>query len=244
MSSSHLNKVKQRQKYTHVGQMCHFSFHYTSEDLYHVATEITVMCHYCCFNIQVRISSMQLQKWHWCDTTVVSIYKWGSLPCSYRNDTDVPLLLFQYTSEDFFKFHVFNIMIITYLNLNYCSPHMPQTWTPLLWKDPGVQMYIVMHLSIATCALGDPGYSGALAGDLHVPGGFQEISALLPWTLHRDWPETSKGVALQAGALHRDFQKQLPRWPWHNTREYRDFQRSCPASWDLPRGNHYMYDTL
>ena len=45
---------------------------------------------------------MQLQKWHWCATTLVSIYKWGSLPCSYRNDTDVPLLLFQYTSEDLY----------------------------------------------------------------------------------------------------------------------------------------------
>ena len=75
---------------------------YTSEDLYHVATEMTLMCHYCCFNIQVRISTMQLQKWHWCATTLVSIYKWGSLPCSYRNDTDVPLLLFQYTSEDLY----------------------------------------------------------------------------------------------------------------------------------------------
>ena len=78
-------------------------FQYTSEDLYHVATEMTLMCHYCCFNIQVRICTMQLQKWHWCATTVVSIYKWGSLPCSYRNDTDVPLLLFQYTSEDLYN---------------------------------------------------------------------------------------------------------------------------------------------
>ena len=102
MLSSHFNKVKQRQKYTHVGQMCHFLFQYTSEDLYHVATEMTLMCHYCCFNIQVRISTMQLQKLHWCVTTLVSIYKWGSLPCSYRNDTDVPLLLFQYTSEDLY----------------------------------------------------------------------------------------------------------------------------------------------
>ena len=77
-------------------------FQYTSEDLYHAATEMTLMCHYSCFNIQVRISTMQLQKWHWCATTLVSIYKWGSLPCSYRNDTDVPLLLFQYTSEDLY----------------------------------------------------------------------------------------------------------------------------------------------
>ena len=54
-------------------------FQYTSEDLYHAATEMTLMCHYSCFNIQVRISTMQL-----------------------RNDTFVPLLLFQYTTEDLY----------------------------------------------------------------------------------------------------------------------------------------------
>ena len=148
---------------TEMPLMCHYSFQYTSEDLYHVATEMTLMCHYSCFNIQVRISTMQLQKWHWCATTLVSIYKWGSLPCSYRNDTDVPLHLFQYTSEDLYhvtkKKFVPSICIILNSRLLIFIQSVKEqlfettltsfgdvfgtgpSWVLSIWKDKVVQLY-------------------------------------------------------------------------------------------------------
>ena len=57
-------------------------------------------CDYSCFNKQVRIYILQLQKWHQSATDPVSTNKWGSTSKSYRNDTDLLVILFQHTSED------------------------------------------------------------------------------------------------------------------------------------------------